>query len=221
LWFTNPGTTSIGRITTTGVVTNFADPDISGPQAITVGPDGALWFTAESNSIGRITTAGVVTNFTDPGINQPYEITTGADGALWFTNNGDNTIGRITTPGAVTNYTSTGTRISGPWAITAGPDGAVWFTNVDIPSIGRITTTVTPEIHTIAPKSGTIGATVTITGLDLFSATQVAFNGTPATMVSDTATKIVVTVPAGATKGHVTVTTRAGTAISKGSFGIT
>jgi hypothetical protein len=46
-----------GRITTAGVVTNYADPSISSPEGITAGPDGALWFTNFSNSsIGRITT---------------------------------------------------------------------------------------------------------------------------------------------------------------------
>ena len=59
LWFTSPTTTSIGRITTTGVVTNYTDAGISCPDGIAAGPDGALWFTNQgNNSIGRITTAG-------------------------------------------------------------------------------------------------------------------------------------------------------------------
>jgi streptogramin lyase len=37
------------------------------PQGITMGPDGALWFTeALGNKIGRITTAGVITEYTIP-----------------------------------------------------------------------------------------------------------------------------------------------------------
>ena len=82
---------------------------ISGPEGITAGPDGALWFTnTGNNSIGRITTAGVVTNYTGTGIDDPQAITAGPDGALWFTNFGNNSIGRITTTGVVTNYTGTG-----------------------------------------------------------------------------------------------------------------
>ena len=43
LWFTNGGNT-IGRVTTSGVVTNnFTDPSIDNPQGIPAGPDGALW----------------------------------------------------------------------------------------------------------------------------------------------------------------------------------
>jgi streptogramin lyase len=52
LWFTNA--TSIGRITTRGVVTLYKHKSIRSPQGITVGRDGALWFTnSEGNSIGR------------------------------------------------------------------------------------------------------------------------------------------------------------------------
>ena len=42
-------------------------PTIDRPEAITAGPDGALWFNnAINNSIGRITISGVVTNYTGP-----------------------------------------------------------------------------------------------------------------------------------------------------------
>src|SRR5215469_15546047 len=91
LWFTNQSTNSIGRITTSGTVSNFTGNGISGPDGITAGPDGALWFTDYNNSsIGRITTGGNVTIFTDKGIDRPYGITTGPDGNLWFTNYGNN-----------------------------------------------------------------------------------------------------------------------------------
>ena len=68
MWFTNPGNNSIGRITTSGVVTNYTSPtiDLTYGGSITAGPDGALWFTnLGNNSIGRITTSGVVTNYTN------------------------------------------------------------------------------------------------------------------------------------------------------------
>jgi streptogramin lyase len=42
MWFTNTGNSSIGRITTTGTVTDHRGPDISIPEGITAGPDGAL-----------------------------------------------------------------------------------------------------------------------------------------------------------------------------------
>jgi virginiamycin B lyase len=148
LWFTIFFGNSIGRITTSGVVTTFTDPTISHPQSIESGPDGALWFTNSSgDSLGRITTDGTVTNFRDPGIQAPRYITNGPDGALWFTNDNPpdrqtlDSIGRITTSGVVTYFPDP--TISDPRTIAPGPDGALWFSNQGNNSIGRITTSGT------------------------------------------------------------------------------
>jgi virginiamycin B lyase len=116
-------------------------PAISFPGTITVGPDGALWFTNDG-SIGRITTTGAFTAYTSAKMNDPAGITTGPDGALWFTNRGNNSIGRITIAGKVTIYT--GPDINAPVGITAGPNGNLWFADNGNNSIGRITTSVTP-----------------------------------------------------------------------------
>jgi virginiamycin B lyase len=82
LWFTEGGSFNIqtgavpgkiGRITTAGAVTaEYPLPAVSGPAAaaisIATGPDGALWFGANSvnnliTSINRITTSGTVTPY--------------------------------------------------------------------------------------------------------------------------------------------------------------
>src|SRR5262249_6275773 len=74
LWFGGiPG--AVGRITTSGAVTQFpvpktppppgytpAEPDAPATvSGITAMPDGALWFTGTPGQVGRITTSGVVT----------------------------------------------------------------------------------------------------------------------------------------------------------------
>jgi virginiamycin B lyase len=79
-----------------GAVSNYTDASISFPTEITLGPDGALWFTNQGNdSIGRITTSGVVSNYSDASVSGPFGIAAGPDGALWFTNTGNNSIGWI------------------------------------------------------------------------------------------------------------------------------
>ncbi len=138
LWFTGePG--EVGRITTTGVVTEFPVPDDPPPsgspagtagtpatlQSIAAGPDGALWFTGQGEQVGRITTAGVVTEFSVPDA-PPLEGSTPATS--------------LSDPGIQT--------------IVAGPDGNLWFTTSSNltsssttgsnyvwgnPSIGRLT----------------------------------------------------------------------------------
>ena len=67
MWFTEPGANRIGRITPTGVVTEFSAgiSRRSLPLGIAAGPDGNLWFTETGfcseegcvggNRIGRIT----------------------------------------------------------------------------------------------------------------------------------------------------------------------
>jgi virginiamycin B lyase len=223
LWFTSGG--SIGRITTAGVITHYTGAGISLPAGITTGPDGALWFTNYyNNTIGRITTAGVVTNYAGTGLDGPLAIATGPDGALWFTNANGISIGRITTAGVFTSYSDVGPNGSGTFHTTdiaTGPDGALWFTDQGNSSIGRITTAVTPHIGGHSPLAGPVGTTVTVTGRNLAGATAVAFNGVPATIVSDSGRQIVTIVPAGATTGYLTVTTAAGTATSVHSFTVT
>ena len=47
-----------------GVVTEYRSGEVTGPNAITAGPDGNLWFTEDyGHRIGRITQDGVITEF--------------------------------------------------------------------------------------------------------------------------------------------------------------
>jgi len=102
IWFTEDNIPGIGRITPTGVVTEFAVP---ADEGITAGPDGNLWFTEYgAQKIGRITTAGVATEFPLAGGSYPVNITAGPDGNLWFVERFGNKIGRITINGVITEF---------------------------------------------------------------------------------------------------------------------
>jgi streptogramin lyase len=149
LWFAEAKGGNIGRITTAGVITEYAVSTSGTLGGITTGPDGALWFTRNAggpSAVGRITTGGVITEYGIPGLSFPNRIATGPDGALWFTDFGGppNKIRRITTTGVITEYTISLTNGSGGLlgilGITTGPDGALWFTELWANRIGRITT---------------------------------------------------------------------------------
>jgi streptogramin lyase len=77
--------------------------------ALTLGPDGNIWFitncgaTYPNNFIGNITPAGEITTF--PIATSAAALATGSDGAIWFTNAASYEIGRITTSGSVTYIT--------------------------------------------------------------------------------------------------------------------
>jgi streptogramin lyase len=143
LWFTELYGNRIGRITTTGIVSEYLIPTPgSYPWGIAPGPDGALWFTEnEAAKIGRITTSGVITEYPTP-TPWPFAITAGQDGAMWFTEGETTTsinnakVARITTSGVITEYAIS----AASGGITAGPDGALWFTEGNA-TIGRMTTT--------------------------------------------------------------------------------
>lgn len=105
--------TAIGRITPGGKITEFSDclramPGFAGPNFLTLGPDGNVWFTtwpsgddahptrASVPSIGRITPGGKITEFRF-GLHkrsQPDSLVA-AGGQLWFIDRATDTIGRI------------------------------------------------------------------------------------------------------------------------------
>lgn len=149
MWFTEQDGNRIGRITPTGVITEFSAGMTAGaqPRRITAGPDNAMWFTEEgTRCIGRISMAGAITEYcagisADAGI--LFDIAKGPDGNLWFTEAAGNRIGRITPQGVVTEFKASTIATSGPYVsgITAGPDGNMWYTvqGTPVSTIGRIT----------------------------------------------------------------------------------
>jgi streptogramin lyase len=84
LWFTENSKDKIGRITTSGVVSEFSDGSHNDPEGIAAGPDGNLWYTATGSggAIARITPTGTITEYT-AGLTtngDPRDITAGPDG---------------------------------------------------------------------------------------------------------------------------------------------
>ncbi|HEV3254588.1 MAG TPA: hypothetical protein VG033_09285 [Candidatus Acidoferrales bacterium] len=139
IWFTELTGEKIGRLTTSGTLTEFK---IAGAQAligIASGPDGNIWFTDQyTGKVGHINTSGaLLKTFSLPAGSHPQGLTVGPDGNLWFVdqkNTGKFTIGQITTAGKIKEFS--GTVNAGAFnnyyyaaQITAGPDGELWFTN--------------------------------------------------------------------------------------------
>jgi len=144
MWFTQPGSGQIGRITNGGVVKEFTATTNAVNNVVT-GPDGNIWFTQGGyDGIGRMTQRGKVTIFaTGNEAYGPFDICNGPDGNLWFTfrSPSTNAIGRITPSGSVTLFTSG--LSPGDVAvhdIVEGSDGNLWFTEEFGNRVGRITT---------------------------------------------------------------------------------
>jgi hypothetical protein len=97
LWFGESSANKIGRITTSGEITEFQIPTPgTEPMDIVAGIDGNLYFaTWVGNKIGRITTSGVITEFPVGTRGALQGIASGPDGAIRFTNYSANKIGRL------------------------------------------------------------------------------------------------------------------------------
>jgi streptogramin lyase len=123
------------RITPSGQQTSFVLPPERLPTDITVGADGALWFTEfGSGSIGRLTISGEYSSCPLPNASanpHPFGITAGPDGAIWFTEREGAAIGRLSgncTPQPLASADTIGPRLGAlvltPPAFRAAPSGA-------------------------------------------------------------------------------------------------
>ena len=93
--------------------------------------------------------------------------------------------------------------------------------NGNVTSINRTAGTSVLSIGSVSTSSGASGSSVTITGSGFSSIPSqdvVTFNGVAATVTYASGNRLVVTVPAGATTGDISITTQAGSVTSESSF---
>lgn len=191
VWYLDSGRNSVGHLTFPGGVATFVDYGIptnpSDPVSMTLGPDGALWFTElgigslTGCQIGRITT-GASPSITEYVMNFPQPSPDGdvclglasAGGAIWFGEADTGVIGRVTTGGVVTEYGIPGSGTTALF-VTDGPDGNLWFTDggfdpnisgVGTNQIGRVKIGMVPALSTV----GTFKATMSTRRLPLLNA---------------------------------------------------
>jgi streptogramin lyase len=136
-WFTDFRTSRIGRVSASGVVTEYQTPTpFSRPDDIVAGPDGDMWFTEfNGGRIGRVAADGSITEIHAHHFSNLYNICVGPDGALWFTGvgSGGQMVGRMTTTGQTSEFP-----VPAAEDITAGPDGNLWISGGN--SVFRMTT---------------------------------------------------------------------------------
>ncbi len=182
--------TAIGRITPDGQISTFArclhqGPPYTGPNSITAGPDGNVWFTSLTTrslpnigtppAIGRITPSGEITEFRAGMVyaSSPDDIVAGPDGALWFSDRELRSIGRIVPPHAPPNtfivrpvkpvrrngVAAVPVVVPGPGALTLQPLGLLSFRNKLTPIHGAATVT------TSAASCGTTSFRLALSGI--------------------------------------------------------
>lgn len=119
-------------LTTAGGLTELARPTPgSGPDSLTVGPDGNLWVTElGGNRIARVTTAGAITEFPVPTPGRlTCNIVAGPDGNLWFTECLGNRIGRVILPAQIAEIPTLSSWMLGTFALLLLATGWVLMRN--------------------------------------------------------------------------------------------
>lgn len=141
MWFTEQFPSgSIGRVTPSGVVTEFPVPKSHDGECIIAGR-GVLWFASnQSRLIGKMSTSGHATTYTAPGI-APYCVALGSDGSVWFTDTANVAIGRLNVHSGHIDEFKLANSSSVPLEIAGGRDGNVWFTDNGAGMVGKITPT--------------------------------------------------------------------------------
>ena len=165
VWYTG-GSYGVGKIDTSGTVTEYLAAWGGTPTSITTGPDGNMWVTiakagsTAGNAIGKITTSGVATIYPLSTYNaNPAGIVAGSDGNLWYTESGSTKkISKITTSGVITEYPT-----SYIGELVPGSDGALWYYIQSTNKIGRITTS---GVMTSYDVSSTVSPSRVIAGPD-------------------------------------------------------
>jgi streptogramin lyase len=175
LWFSefsttpSPGTSKIGRLTTTGTFaeysTLFSPPPPDNPLGLVDRGDGNVWYVANGSSrVGfQGITSGVAGETSIPTASSgPFGIATAPDNNLYYTESATDKIGRIA------NLFTTQTEISlttgtVPESIVRGPDGNLWFTENGTGKIGRLSPSsfsVTGEFPALTPNAAPVGIVV-------------------------------------------------------------
>jgi len=193
---------------------------------VPAGPSGTV-DVAVTTPIGTGTLAGAYTYLPPPTITSVTPIKGSTTGGQLVTVTGANfstdavvTLGgapvaSLSVPNNMTLTFSTPANVAGPADLVVATLG------------GRTTKTAAftyfapPTITTFTPAQGSAGTIVTITGTNFdpdVTGDAVTFGSLPAPIASSSSTQLVVTVPAGATNGKISVTTAGGSVMSTSDF---
>jgi Bacterial Ig-like domain (group 3) len=106
----------------------------------------------------------------------------------------------------------------GTHAVVASYMGDATYPAADSVLLEQVVQPLPPTIRMFTPDAGTVHQKVSVLGSNLSSLSSVAFDGTPARVLTDTTAEVTVRVPPGAHSGVIQITTAGGTATSTKRF---
>ncbi len=165
------------------------------PEALTAGPDGAVWYTVSGvpRALHRITAAGQLNTYELPDagtVDWMRGIAAGPDHALWFT---ESELGSGGPPDAIARLTVDGKfsrwplpqRRGEPTRIISGPDRDLWFTEHAGHRIGRISTSGHITQYVLPPGVEPDGITSTADGMVWFTSAHKVGRVSPGGKISE------------------------------------
>src|SRR6202158_4723223 len=199
------GTSTVKFNGTTATVTSWSSTSIA-----TTVPTGATTGNVVVHASGVDSNGSTFTVFPSISSLSPTSGAVGASitiaGLNFGSTKGTSTVKFNGTTATVTSWSATSIVATVPSGVTTG--NVVVTVGGNASNGSSFTVVAAPNITSLSPTSGAVGAAVTITGTN-FGSTQgtstVKFNGTTATVTSWSATSIATTVPSGATTGNVVV----------------
>src|SRR6202049_2133013 len=199
------GTSTVKFNGTTATVTSWSATSIA-----TTVPSGATTGNVVVHASGVDSNGSTFTVFPSISSLSPTSGAVGASitiaGLNFGSTQGTSTVKFNGTTATVTSWSATSIVATVPNGATTG--NVVVTVGGNASNGSSFTVVAAPNITSLSPTSGAVGAAVTITGTN-FGSTQgtstVKFNGTTATVTSWSATSIATTVPSGATTGNVVV----------------
>jgi streptogramin lyase len=145
LWFIETGAQAIGRITTSGAVSEFPLPagvqtERSTGRELTFGPGDDLYVTV-GNGLARMSRSGAFKGIVTGGLSDfhPESVAYGADGNLWTVECGANDVARVSPEGVVTR-TAPGTFPERAClrGATRMADGSIWLYEFNTERVGHV-----------------------------------------------------------------------------------
>src|ERR1700688_2113181 len=199
------GTSTVKFNGTTATVTSWSATSIA-----TTVPSGATTGNVVVHASGVDSNGSTFTVFPSISSLSPTSGAVGASitiaGLNFGSTQGTSTVKFNGTTATVTSWSATSIVATVPNGATTG--NVVVMVGGNASNGSSFTVVAAPNITSLSPTSGAVGAAVTITGTN-FGSTQgtstVKFNGATATVTSWSATSIATTVPSGATTGNVVV----------------
>ncbi len=152
VWVSDPGTSAIDRITPSGSITQFVvNSTVGVPAELSVGADGAIWFTELDNYwarespaganppsyVGSLTTDGqTLEQYSLGSYSAAYFGQAPVDGALWFTDPNTDAVGGVTLGDYVGEYPLP-TAGASPTFLTGASDGSLWASESNGPAVAK------------------------------------------------------------------------------------